>query len=193
MPIRGSKAPHREHAMTEIIIRPMDQIAERFGRQLLELGERKARTVFMRALNYEGKIAYNRVKRATRDQGSFKAGSIAKGIKWKGASRSNLNTEITGTGREENVSKFGGKQFRYGVRAKVWRKFQQYPHTFTVAAYGGMAYVREGKGRGPLKGVYGPSIAKEIVRDEAPQAYHDSLPRIVNRIEREIASVLRGF
>lgn len=179
--------------MATLIIRPLDQIAAKYGEALLSLGKGKANRVLARAMNYEGRKAYTQVKRDVQKQGTFPRGEVQKAVKFISAGPSTLKTEIIGTGGPLNMQKFGARRFSYGIRAKVWNKFQFYKGAFNVPAYGNKTYVRKTKQRGPLHQVFGAGIAKELVRDSAPNAYNASVPLILARIDKEILAVLRGF
>lgn len=179
--------------MATLVIRPLDQIAAKYGEALLLLGKGKANRVLARAMNYEGRKAFTQVKRDVQKQGTFPRGIVQAAVKFKSAGPKTLQTEIVGQGRPLNLQKFGSRRFSYGVRAKVWDKFQFYHGAFIVPAYGNMTYVRETKDRGPIKQVFGAGIARELVRDHAPDAYNASVPLILARIEKEILAVLRGF
>ena len=169
-----------------------DQVMKRYAAQLDSLGKGKAKVVMNRALNYEGRKAFTQVKRDVKVQGSFTSGMI-KGMKFKSSGGNKLETSIVAPGTEINIRGFGARQFAYGTRAKVWNKFQKYPHTFAVARYGGLIYKRKGPGRGPIEQVWGPNLAREVLKDNAPKGYFDSLPRIVDRVAVEIAAALRGY
>lgn len=180
----------------KIVVEALDDVAKEWGEQLLELGRGKANLVLMRALNYEGKKSLTKVKRDMREQGTFPANVIASGIKLKQASRSDLETNIVGVGAPLNLSKFGARNFSYGLRAKVWGVQQVYKGGFIVPAYGGNAYHRLTKERGPLEQLWGAGIARELTREgEQTRSNWESmtLPALVLRVGVEIATVLRGF
>ena len=48
-----------------------------------------------------------------------------------------------------------------------------FPHTFIVPSLGGQVFVREGKGRLPIRKLWGPSLPKELVRDTVPAAFKE--------------------
>ncbi|MFO1150987.1 MAG: hypothetical protein U1E62_21640 [Alsobacter sp.] len=181
-------------------IRPLDQIAKRWGTALLALSDGQARKAMARAMTAEGRPTFAAVKKALRTQTSIPTGIIRAGTSFKGAGASDLTTIITGTGRPLSLKLFKPRQFSYGVRATVWGRAQKYPGMFMgprpgvlAPKLGGHPFVRESKSRLPIDRGYGPSIPVEIVKDASRAAFEASPPRIVERIGREIAKVLAGY
>lgn len=177
---------------------------ERYGKDLRALGDTaKTYRVIARAANYEGRRAFVRVKRALRKQSSIPNAIVQRSVKFlPAATRAGGRVEVAihGSGRELSLKMFGARQFKAGVRARVWGQLQMYPGGFMgpkpgaiAAKLKGHAFVREGKSRLPISKMFGPSIAKEIVKDESAQAFYASAPRIVDRVGKEIAAVLRGY
>ena len=81
----------------------------------------------------------------------------------------------SGTGRHLALSFFGAKQFSYGVRAKIWGRAQTFRSAFVVKRYGGGVFKRTGKARFPIEQLWGPSVPKEMLRDEAYDAWTSSI------------------
>ena len=82
-----------------------------------------------------------------------------------------MSTVTSGTGRHLPLSFFGAKQFSYGVRAKIWGRAQTFRSAFVVKRYGGGVFKRTGKARFPIEQLWGPSVPKEMLRDEAYAAW----------------------
>lgn len=184
----------------QIVVTPLDRIAEAYGKALAQLGTGKARVVMARAMTYEGQKAFTQVKRDLQKQTSIPRGHITSGTSFKKAGQGDLTTIIKGTGRPLPLKEFGARQFNFGVRAKVWGQNQRFPGAFmgpkpgTIASkLGGHAYHRTQRTRLPIEKMYGPSIPREIVKDQAPRAYYDSVPLIAARVGKEIAAALRGY
>ncbi len=188
--------------MAELIIRPMDQIAARYGAQLADMKPAKANRVIGRALNYEGQRTFVAVKRVLRQQTSIPAGHVNRAMRTARASTTGgaIQFAIIGRGSELSLKLFKPRQFKAGAKATVWGKRQTYPGSFMGPRPGvlgaklrGHVFVREGAARLPIKRMSGPSIPKEMVKDQSREAFENSMPRVVARVGREIAAVLRGF
>lgn len=179
-----------------------DQVLVRFGNQLRAIGSGKANKVLGRALNYEGAKVYTAVRRAIRQQSSIPDDVLRAGMKTIKASTSGgpLVFVIHGSGKELSLRHFKPAQGRVGTSATVWGKRQLYAHAFmgpvpgTIAAkLGGHVFVRLGSDRLPIKRLSGPSIPREMVRDESREVFESAMPRILDRVAAEIAAVMRGY
>jgi hypothetical protein len=53
-----------------------------------------------------------------------------------------------------------------------------------------MAFIRRGDDRYPIRPVFGPNIAREIVKDESKAAFERMAPTILERIGHEIGRML---
>lgn len=189
--------------MAIIAIKPLDGIMKRYAKDLRSLGDtRKTYKVIARAANYEGRKAFTQVKRALRKQTSIPSAVVQRSVKFFPASTSvgRMEVAIHGSGRELSLKLFRARQFKAGVRAHVWGKSKMYKGGFMGPRPGviapklaGHAFVRAGKSRLPISKMFGPSIAKEIVKDESAQAFYASAPRIIERVGKEIAAVMRGY
>lgn len=191
-----------EALMAEIVIRPMDQITARYGEQLAGMTTAKAHRVMGRALNYEGRRAFIAVKRAMRIQTSIPVGRLNAAMRTNRASTTGgaLEFKIIGTGKELSLKLFTPRQFKAGVKATVWGKRQTYAGSFMgprpgvlAASLRGHVFARTSAARSPIKRLSGPSVAKEMVKNESRDAFERAMPRVVDRVGREIAAVLRGF
>lgn len=188
--------------MAELILRPMDQITARYGDKLASMSAGQASRVMGRALNYEGQRAFVAVKRAVRTQTSIPTAVVNTSMRTLRASTTSavLEFAIIGRGTELSLKAFKPRQFRAGVKATVWGKRQTFAGAFMGPQPGvlapklhGHVFVREGRGRMPIKRMSGPSVPKEMVKDQSLGAFNASMPRVIDRVGREIAAVLRGF
>lgn len=186
-----------------VIVNPLDQIAERYGEKLLQLGGPLARRVMVRALNHEGRKAYTQVKRALRAQTSIPTTIIASGTRFRNAAAKGdaLETAIEGRGKHLSLKLFAPRQFSYGAAATVWGKRQRFKSAFgapgdnpaLVAALGGHVFHRMSAARLPIEKLWGPNIATEMVRDKSREAFLAASSQIPDRVAKEIAAVLRGY
>ena len=169
-----------------------DDVRIRFEAACLKLGEGEARRAFSMALNKEGRKSFTQMRRALSQQSSIPRGAVNASMRFRTASRAALSTETAGSGRSLPLSFFGAKQFAYGVRAKIWGKAQTFRSAFVVKRYGGGVFKRTGKARFPIEQLWGPSVPKEMLRDQAYEAWQAQHPRILMESSRLIALMLSG-
>jgi hypothetical protein len=174
----------------QIIIKDLDQTRLRYEAMVQKVGEGSAALAFSRALNHEGRKSFTAVKRALRRQTDIPPGIISAAMKFRSSSRANLRTIISGSGNELPLSLFRPAQFSYGVRAKVWGKHQIYRSAFIVAKYGGNVFHRTSKKRLPIQQMFGPSIPREMVKDQTLDAFEQSGNAIMDRAMHELARIL---
>ena len=174
-----------------VIIRDLDQQRILFEAMVRRAGEENAKRAFSRALTHEGRKTYTAVRRELRQQTSIPRAVITAGTKFKPSTVSTLRTVIEGRGSELPLRHFAPKQFKFGVRAKVWGEFQRYPSAFLVRAYNGDAFVRQGKARFPIKRMWGPSIAKELVKDDTRDTFERSGQDVADRAMHELSRILK--
>jgi hypothetical protein len=175
----------------EVRISLADDVLTRFGNQLGALGDGLGRTVMSRSLNHEGDKGRTQVKRALVRQTGIKYGQINSAVKTIRASAASLTYTLEAKGDETNISLFGARQGKRGVSAAPWGKRRVFRSTFVVAGYGSRTFKRTGKARFPIKPVYGPNIARELLKDETAATFKAGSANIADRIAHEIARVLR--
>jgi len=81
-----------------------------------------------------------------------------------------LRAEIQGRGRPLNLIRFAARQLKKGVSAKPWNKKRVYGRGAFIDNDGRTVFKRTGAGRLPIRGMYGASIATELVRDAVAAA-----------------------
>jgi hypothetical protein len=169
-----------------------DDVRIRFEAACNRLGEGEARRAFSMALNKEGRKSFTQLRRALSQQSSIPRGAVNAATRFKSSTRATMSTVTSGTGRHLPLSFFGAKQFSYGVRAKIWGKAQSFRSAFVVKRYGGGVFKRTGKARFPIEQLWGPSVPKEMLRDEAYAAWTDQHPRVLKESGRLIELMLTG-
>lgn len=174
----------------EITVDLHDEVLKRFGNQLAALGQDQARVVMSRALNHEGDKGRTQVKRVLVKQTGIKYGEINKAIRTIGSTPATLTYRIVARGDETNISLFGASQGKRGVSAAPWGKRHVFKSTFIVARFSGKVFKRTSSKRFPIKQVYGPNIARELVKDESAAAFKAGSSLIADRVAHEIARVL---
>ena len=173
-----------------IVIRERDDVRRMYEAALLLVGRKTAALAFSRALNRTGRPTFTAVKRALRRQSDIQRPLIDAGVTFKPSTSTTLQTAIKGTGPYLPLRLFGARQFTYGVRAKVWGKHQQYRAAFIVGKYAGGAYKRRTPRRFPIRQLYGPSVGKELVKDQSLATFEASLPNVSARALHELKRLL---
>lgn len=163
-----------------------DGVIERFGKALAGLSNQDATKVFVRALNRGGDMARTQVKRSLVQQTGIKYGLINRATKTKRATKHRLEYEFEARGDETNLNLFGARQRQKGVSAAPWRKRRIFKSSFIVPAYGGRAFLRTSDERGPIKPVYGPNIARELMRDPTIHYWRKVDGFVAQRVEHEL-------
>lgn len=175
----------------KVVLKDLDQTRIRYEAMVQKLGERDANLIFARALTKEGGKSFTAVKKALLEQTGIPKGTIAGSMKFRRATRKNLQTIISGSGSELPLSLFKPSQFSYGVRAKVWGKHQTYRSAFIVAKYGGNVFHRTSRQRFPIQKMFGPSIPKEMVKDQTLETFEQSGNAVMDRAMHELSRILK--
>lgn len=175
----------------QVVIKELDQTRIRYEAMVQEVGEGAAALAFSRALNHEGRKTFTAVKRELRKQTDIPQFMITASMAFKSSSQRNLRTIISGSGKELPLRLFKPSEFSYGVRAKVWGKHQTYRSAFIVAEYQGNVFHRTSKKRFPIQGMFGPSIPKEMVKDETLETFEQSGNTVMDRAMHELSRILK--
>lgn len=176
----------------QIVIRDLDRTRIRYEAMIQKVGEGTANLAFSRALNHEGAKITTAVRRALRQQTGLPSGIITRATKRYRATTQNLTFVISSSGDHYGLSHFQPRQFSFGVRAKPWNRVQRFPHAFVSKKLHNNVFVREGKGRLPIKKLWGPSIPKELVKDASLKAFEENSGKIMDRAMHELTRILRG-
>ena len=169
-----------------------DDVRVRFEAACTRLGGGEARRIFSMALNKEGRKSFTQLRRALAQQSSIPRGAVNAATRFRSATRAELSTITSGSGRHLPLSLFGAKQFSYGVRAKIWGRAQMFRSAFVVKRYGGGVFKRTSAKRFPIEQLWGPSVPAEMLRDEAYAAWQEQHPRILTESSRLITLMLNG-
>jgi hypothetical protein len=169
-----------------------DDVRIRFEAACYRMGEGEARRAFSMALNKEGAKSLTQLRRSLSIQSSIPRNAVNAATRFTPATRASMAAVTSGTGRHLPLSVFGAKQFTYGVRARIWGKAQSFRSAFVVKRFGGGAFKRTDKARFPIEQLWGPSVPKEMLRDEAYDAWTGQHLRILTEASRLIALMLSG-
>ncbi len=179
-------------------LRHLDRQSLRFEAMAFRVGEGNARLAFARALNHEGAKATTVVKKQLRAQSSIKIAHINKAVSFHKAGRQTLKTIIRGTGAPIPLRYFGARQFKYGVRAKVWGRSQRFAGAFIIGKLGGNVF-KNTRGWNAKAGrfnqiekMYGPSIPKEMLTREVKDAFMGSADNVSSRALHELNRILNA-
>lgn len=175
----------------QVVFKDLDQTRIRYEAMIQRVGEGNANKAFSRALNHEGRKTFTAVKRVLRKQTDIPPGIIAAAIKFRSSSQRNLRTIISGSGSELPLRFFNPRQFKYGVRAKVWGKFQTYKSNFIVAKLSGNVFHRTTRKRLPIQRTFGPSVPKEMVKDRSLETFEQSGNAVMERAMHELSRILK--
>lgn len=174
--------------MTDLAVKitPNGDVLDRFIEAIDSLGDKRARLAESRALNHTGDKAYTAVRKALIAQTSAPRAAISAGLDKQKAGNARLAYSIVANGRPIRLREFGAVQFKAGVRAKVWGRLQTYPHTFIVPAFGSNVFVRTSSARGPIRSLYGPGLANELVKDQSKIAFDTVAGELATRLLHEL-------
>jgi hypothetical protein len=138
-----------------------------------------------------GKVE-TQVGRAVVKQTGLKYGAVKSAMKRYSANASTLRGEIVGRGPYIALKEFGARKTKKGVSAAPWATRRVFPHTFFVKAFGGNVFKRKGKKRFPIKGLYGPAIPKEMVKDESARVFGVTVAtQLPPRVQHELARLIK--
>jgi hypothetical protein len=176
-----------------VVVSERDPVMRRYGNQLAFVGERGARVAQSRALNHEGRKGFTQVKRVLVAQTGIRYGDVNKAVREIPSTPVTLTYTLEGRGSETNIAWFHGTQRKKGVSAAPWNKRRIFPHTFLIGAYGGKAFKRLTRQRFPIKPVFGPNLARELVKDRSKAAFMSMTVKVAARVGHELHAMLMGY
>lgn len=149
----------------QLVVRSNDRVLASFANGLGALGEARSRQVMARALNRTGGPTLTKVRRelarATSAPMSIIRRQVVASKAWAGDGSipGKLDFKIRATGNPLPLRVFKPVEFKFGVRARVWGRFQRFEGAFTrgglfpdrvaLAKGGGNVFARTGKARLP--------------------------------------------
>lgn len=148
-------------------------LAERIARESLRGAGDKTRTQVRRALREQMGVKTARV--VTRSTRSYVTGG-------------GLVYVIEGRGKGLPIEEFKGLRVTSkGVRAAPWNVMRLFKRSFANGGY----RARLGAERFPVRRLYGPSPAKEIVKDRSVEVFEETAPRELEaQLSRRLARLL---
>lgn len=133
-----------------------------------------------RGLNDGGKVVFTQVRRALKTQmGLLSYGTVVKATDDIPASPSRLIYSMSGRGKGLPIRDFPVAANAGGpVTASPWGVPRTFERSF-VTSKRGLLRARRGTAREPIRPLFGPSPAKEIVKDQALATFEAAVPGIV--------------
>lgn len=177
--------------MPRIVIKA-DSILSRYGNMLAAVSDGDARRAFARALNHEGDKGRTQVKRALVQVTGIKYGMIERGMATRRATQTSLEYKLEQRGNETNLNLFGARETASGVSAAPWNRRRIFKSSFIIEAYGGKVYLRVGSRRFPIRQLYGPNLAREIIKGAPAEAWEMGARSLQDRVSHELARMLKS-
>ncbi len=188
----------------QIVLRPLDNIAQRYGNALGALGRDGARTALMRALNHEGDKGRTKVRRALAKQMRLPYGLMVKAVvakrAWTGAGGS-LEYVLRSQGGPISLKYYRGRETKAGAKSrapgmegpfnKAFLRGGAWPRKSAQVAFGGHVMERVGNSRLPLRKLTGPAIPDEMVQGQSLAAFETIMPLLETRVGHEVFRLLR--
>lgn len=168
-------------------IRFADDELARFQNMIGALGEAEARRGLARAVNRVTRTVEGRVIRAIVKQSSIPRAIVKRSIKTRLAPHKGdgpLQGVISAIGDDLSLKHFRARQFAFGVKARIWNKWERFPGTFIWAgtyrsgkavANGHVWQRTNGSASLPIEMMRGPSVPDELIRDEAQRQFEETV------------------
>lgn len=188
-----------------VVIRADDHLA-RYGNQLGSLGAGEANRLMSMALNAEGSKGRTRVYAALMQQTGIRKHAVTKAVRTIPSTAGRLQFKLEAAAYFTNVSMFGLKvgsqKFTWGyggidrrlqvVSSAPWNVRRTFPGAFSIKRFGKRVFKRTSDERFPLKPVYGPNLAREIVKAQSRAAFDTIAPRVGVEVGRLLGLVMSG-
>jgi hypothetical protein len=184
-----------------LTLRPGDDVLQRFANGLGALGADGTRKVLARSLNRAGGPALTAVRRELARATSAPMSLIRKQVyarkAWAGsaAGEGRLDFQIISYGKPIPLAFFKPREFSYGVRAKVWGRWQRFDGMFMRGGrwpdrveldMGGKVFVRTSKARLPIEQAFGPSLPHELFEPPVLKIFAERATKLGDAIAHEL-------
>ena len=158
----------------------LDSGIARFASRLAGLSPDKVRRAGAEGLNEGGDKERTLVRRDLREQTGVKRyGSVLKRTRTRRATPSRLEYEIRGEGKGMPIDEFPVRaSVGAPVAATPWGVPHRFKRSFKTSAKG-LLRARRGSSRFPIRSLRGPSVAKEIVKDQTADGFEATAAPLV--------------
>lgn len=166
-----------------------------FEAALKTIADDKVKLIYVRALNRTAERVFTVVKRTVAAQvGLPQKVVVARGaMRIRKATGGILQASVDASGGFMPLRLFAARKTKAGVTAAPWGTRRVFKHTFLVGKAGGNVFKRLGKGRLPIKKLWGPAVPREMVRDESAAAFHAVVgAEMPKRLAHEISRATGG-
>lgn len=138
---------------------------------LTDVQKKKVPTAAARALNKTIGNVRTQSSKSIREERALSAKVVKEALTVQRASKAKLVASLTASGRPIPLREYQARQGKKGVTVKVspgGRKLVVHAgnKAFEVGKFGQHIYAREGKGRLPIKKLYGPSIPSTFIKEK---------------------------
>lgn len=156
-----------------------------------KLSTQRFRRAVRAALNRAGDSSFTAAKRAGAKQLGLPQKRIAADMA-KDRSGDDLVYKIKASDRHIPLAEFKARETRKGISAAPWGTRRIFGGTFF--AYGGSnVFKRQGPERGPIEGLYGGSVLRELERDAAPGIVREvARQQMQARMQHELNRIFGG-
>jgi hypothetical protein len=146
-----------------------------------------------RAVNRTGDKALTLVTRTLAKQTGVKYRVVKRSLSVQRANYDRGTYRISSKGGYISLKEFDARQTKNGVSAMVWDKRRVFPHSFIAPTLGGHVFVRMGKGRNPIRKMWGPALPAELVKDETAAIFLSTVEtELPQRLAHEVGALLAG-
>lgn len=131
------------------------------SRTLSRFQKRAIPKAIVSTLNQVAKETNTVAKKELTKAMGFSAKNFKADLTIRKANKNKLYSEVRAKNRAYNLSRFGAKQAKGGVKAKAWGVRKLYKGAF-IPRPGGAVFAREGASRFPIRALTGPRLGKEF-------------------------------
>lgn len=176
-----------------IVIKSLDNTRHAYEMALRIAGSQRTNLAFARAMNRGVTTTRKQISRALARQSSIKSPIVNERVKLKKATANNLQTVFYGHGSGIRLDKFTASRFKAGVKATIWAQKRLVPASEPSRGFKhkGRFLMRTTKARLPIKGLFGPSIGKELPKDQSLEAFNAATPQVAERAMHELKQILK--
>lgn len=179
-----------------------DDDLNRFANMLGAVSEEKGRQALARAVNRTTRTVQSRVIRAIAKRSGIPTKIVRRQVRVRLASHKGegaIDGVVYANGKPLSLKHFKARQFSFGVRAKVYNKWERIPSAFIYAGNyrsgklfsRGHVFLRTSKDRYPVELQTGPSVPEEMVVGEAVQQYETTVAEMLpRRVAHELGRML---